>query len=208
MGCHGRDTPLSPRYHSRAYTEAHNSILGTLQGLANHTPSLQEILLDSTYALPGEVSTDAHGNQYQDFSLIHSELTVAHPELLQVSPDQPWISYHGAAYVRFYPYPGVPLRDYRRPMNYQSPPVAPAPDPYENPLPRFRTPTPPWIGSGTSSPSPPPPPVVENEVADLDIPGGVPPVLLVPDVTTVTTRDSSRPKMHAKPTQADASGRE
>ncbi|KIM50662.1 hypothetical protein SCLCIDRAFT_34095 [Scleroderma citrinum Foug A] len=47
-------SPLPPTYHSQIYAEAHQSLLGTLQDLANYNPNLREILLEFAYGLPGE----------------------------------------------------------------------------------------------------------------------------------------------------------
>ena len=150
---------LPPTYHSQIYARASQSLLGTLYNLANCNPNSQEILLEFTYGLPGERCVDGHRNPYQDFALIYSELTVAHPVTLQDAPQElPYTSYPGVAYICFYPYPGNPVRNYtREPVQQEDSPPAPSADPYDEPPPCFRSSTLSWLEPGPPSLSPPPP---------------------------------------------------
>ena len=187
-------SPLPPSYHSQIYAEARQSLLGTLQDLANHNPNSREILLESAYGFPGERGVDRHRNPYQDFALVYSELTVAHPETLQDAPQElPYTSYPGAAYICFYPYPGNPVRDYtREPVEQEDSPPAPPADPYDDPPPRFRSPTPSWLGPGQPSPSPPPPSsVAESVEACLVLPDSAPSCFLISEDTDMGSPESS-----------------
>jgi len=193
-------SPLSPHYsqsYAQAYTDAHHSLLGTLESLAGYSHSLREIMVDTAHATPGERGIDVHGNQYQDFSCIVSELTVAHPETLQDNPQMSYTSYPGAAYVCFYPYPGNPTKHYGMPMDQAVSPTVPVGypfDPYDD-SDHIRSPTPSWLAIPSSSwlatPSPPSPSPSEEPVETcLSLPDSTPSCLLISEDTDMNSPGS------------------